>query len=177
MIGGGWDADPRLQDPGEAAAMPSSAVALLDEGALEAWGRQVGAAAVPPLFLCLRGDLGAGKSVLARAVARGAGVVATMPSPTYNLLFRYPAEGGRTVVHLDLYRLDDPDELRELGWEELGAPDEVVLVEWPERAGDDLPPHRWEVTLAAPSPGSPLRQVTVRSLGRPGAIPLPGGAA
>ncbi len=146
---------------------------LLDEEALEAWGRRVGAAVRTPVFLCLRGGLGAGKSVLARAVARGAGVRGGMPSPTYNLLFRYPAGGGRTVVHLDLYRLEDPAELRELGWEELGAPDEVVLVEWPERAGDALPADRWEILLEAPSPTAPLRRVEIRAVGSPSPIPLP----
>ena len=146
---------------------------VLDEPALEAWGRRVGAEVRPPVFLCLRGGLGAGKSVLARAVARGAGVIGTLPSPTYNLLFRYPGSEGRVVVHMDLYRLEDPDELAALGWEELGASGEVVLVEWPERAGDGLPEDRWEVTLDPPHPGSPLRRVEVRAVGRPAAIPLP----
>lgn len=150
---------------------------LLDQEALEAWGKEVGARARPPLFLCLRGDLGAGKSVLARAVARGAGVMGSLPSPTYNLLFRYPAAGGRSVVHLDLYRLEDPEELRELGWEELGAPDEIVLVEWPERAQDSLPGDRWEVELEAPAPGSPLRRIGIHSVGDPNPIPPPPGRA
>lgn len=149
---------------------------LLDQDALEAWGRQVGREAPTPLFLCLRGPLGAGKSVLARAVARGAGVEGGLPSPTFNLLFRYPASAGRTVVHLDLYRLDDPRELMELGWEELGVPGEVVVVEWPERAGSHLPPDRWEVRLDPPAPLSPLRRVEVRPVGHPPSIPLPRGS-
>lgn len=145
---------------------------LLDQEALERWGRRIGAEVRAPVFLCLRGELGAGKSVLARAVARGAGVEGTLPSPTYNLQFRYPARGERTVVHMDLYRLEDPDELAALGWEELGAPGEIVLVEWPTRAGDALPVDRWEVTLEAPRPGSPLRRVSLRAVGHPS--PLPG---
>src|SRR5690606_22612088 len=98
-----------------------SEASRLDERALEAWGRALGAEAPVPLFLALTGPLGAGKSVLARAVARGAGVLGTLPSPTYNLLFRYPASAGRMVVHLDLYRIGSPAELDELGWDELGA--------------------------------------------------------
>ena len=148
--------------------------ALLDEAGVEAWGRRVGAGVQAPVFLCLSGELGAGKSVLARAVARGAGVQGSLPSPTYTLLFRYPAGGDREVVHLDLYRLEDPEELHALGWDELGAPGEIVLVEWPERAGDLLPVHRWEVTLEAPAPGSPLRRVGVRRVGRPSVLPEPG---
>jgi len=146
---------------------------LLDQAGVEEWGRRIGAEVRAPVFLCLRGELGAGKSVLARAVARGAGVEGTLPSPTYNLQFRYPAGGDRTVVHMDLYRLDDPEELAALGWDELGAPDEIVLVEWPERAGEMLPDDRWEVTLDPPRPDSPLRRVTVHAVGRPAAIPLP----
>jgi tRNA threonylcarbamoyladenosine biosynthesis protein TsaE len=147
---------------------------LMDQAELEAWGREVGAHARPPLFLCLRGELGAGKSVLARAVARGAGVSGSIPSPTYNLLFRYPGSGGRAVVHLDLYRVEDPEELRELGWEELGAADEIVMVEWPERAEEGLPEDRWEVRLSSPAAGSPLRRVEVRRVGDAAPIPVPG---
>lgn len=150
---------------------------LLDQEALEDWGRRIGSEVHPPVFLCLRGELGAGKSVLARAVARGAGVTGTLPSPTYNLQFRYPAEGGRTVVHMDLYRLEDPEELGPLGWEELGSPGEIVLVEWPQRAGEMLPADRWEVTLTAPRPGSLLRTVDLRAVGHPSPIPLPAPSA
>ncbi|HET9441387.1 MAG TPA: tRNA (adenosine(37)-N6)-threonylcarbamoyltransferase complex ATPase subunit type 1 TsaE, partial [Longimicrobiales bacterium] len=98
-----------------------------------------------PVVLALRGELGAGKSVLARAVARGAGVSGAMPSPTFNLLFRYETPRGITVSHLDLYRLEDPEEVWELGWRELGESSEIVLIEWPERAEQLLPPVRWDI--------------------------------
>lgn len=129
----------------------TSASASLSQRALEAWGDEVGAAArageLPlPLVIALRGPLGAGKSVLARAVARGAGVAGPMPSPTYNLLFTYELD-GLVVHHLDLYRLDDPDDVWELGWEELGQGSEIVLIEWPERAESLLPVDRWEIRL------------------------------
>src|SRR5690606_31187178 len=91
---------------------------VMDEKGLERWGEQVGGKLRPPLYIALRGDLGAGKSTLARALARGAGVGEAMPSPTFNLLFRYAAAPGVAVVHLDLYRLEDPEEIWELGWED-----------------------------------------------------------
>jgi tRNA threonylcarbamoyladenosine biosynthesis protein TsaE len=138
---------------------------------LVAWGRRIGAEAEPPLFVALSGPLGAGKSVLARAIARGAGVQGPVPSPTFNLLFRYPATHERQIVHLDLYRIAGPAELRELGWYELGAEDELVLVEWPERAGDELPPDRWEVTLSAVEGRPSLRDVKVTRVGAPRALP------
>lgn len=144
---------------------------LLTERELVRWGECVGHEIVPPIFLGLRGQLGAGKSVLARAIARGAGVEAAMPSPTFNLLFRYPARDDAEVVHLDLYRLRDPEDLWELGWEELGQANEIVIVEWPERAGSHLPEDRWDVHLAPPEPGSHLRMVRVDRVGDPPYLP------
>jgi tRNA threonylcarbamoyladenosine biosynthesis protein TsaE len=146
----------------------------LDEHRLAAWGETVGAAVARPAFFALRGDLGAGKSVLARAIARGAGVTARMPSPTFNLLYRYDTPTC-TVTHLDLYRLERADEVWELGWRELPSPDEIVLVEWPERAEALLPPQRYDVTLGN-VPGEPmLRELAVEPRG--GAGPLPGSGA
>lgn len=143
---------------------------VLDEARLESWGERVGRALRPPLFVALRGDLGAGKSTLARALARGAGVTEVMPSPTFNLLFRYAGDGDVTVVHSDLYRLEDPEEVWELGWEELPAPDQIVLVEWPERAEEYLPADRWEIALQE-AQGGAARRVIVRAVGSPASFP------
>lgn len=144
----------------------------LTEPELCRWGELIGATVDPPVLLCLKGPLGAGKSVLARAVGAGAGVAEPMPSPSFNLLFQYDAEKrGATVVHMDLYRLDEADELWELGWEEVGQPDRMVLVEWPERAGGLLPPDYWLIELLM-VPGKPrLRDVSVHRVGHPPEIP------
>ena len=144
---------------------------ILSEEDLVRWGERIGREIRVPVFVGLRGALGAGKSVLARAVARGAGVEGALPSPTFNLLFRYPSRRNVRVVHMDLYRLEDPDELWELGWEEIPGPDELVLVEWPERAGALLPEDRWDVRLEAPSPNSGLREVEVSRVGQPPHLP------
>jgi tRNA threonylcarbamoyl adenosine modification protein YjeE len=98
-------------------------------------------------------------------------VEVAIPSPTFNLLFRYPARNASEIVHLDLYRLRDPDELWELGWEELGTKSELVLVEWPERAGEHLPQDRWDVHLSPPEPGSYLRIVEIHRVGSPPTLP------
>lgn len=143
----------------------------LTEEALESWGRAIGAEVPPPLVLALSGPLGAGKSVLARAVARGAGVTGPVPSPTFNILFRYPRPAGGEVVHLDLYRLATPDELWELGWEELGDAHEMVIVEWPERAGPHLPEPRWDIDLRPVADQRALRSLRAIPVG--GAPELP----
>jgi tRNA threonylcarbamoyl adenosine modification protein YjeE len=145
--------------------------AVLTEEALVAWGRRIGAEARTPMVLALRGDLGAGKSTLARAVAHGAGVEGDVPSPTFNLVFRYDTPRGVQVHHLDLYRLERPDEVWELGWAELGGADDLVLIEWPQRAEALLPVPRWEVALE--EEGDPdVRRVDARPIGDP--LPLPG---
>ena len=104
-------------------------------------------------------------------MARGAGVEETLPSPTFNVMFRYETPGSGSVVHADLYRLDSPDELFEIGWDDVLADDGIVLVEWPERAGQELPDDRWEVELKI-LPGEPeVRIVDVHRHGSPNHMP------
>lgn len=86
----------------------------------------------------LHGDLGAGKSVFARGVARGMGVTGAMPSPTFTLMIPY--EGNKKLYHFDLYRLNDPDEFYAAGLDEFIGGDGVALVEWPEMADIDPVP-------------------------------------
>src|SRR5215218_8704031 len=118
---------------------PRSRLALTRDE-LVAWGEALGRAAQPPLVVTLAGDLGAGKTTLAQAICRGFGVTEEVTSPTYALVHEY--HGGRApVYHLDLYRLRDAGELTNLGWDDVVSSHALVLVEWPERAGDRLPPH------------------------------------
>ena len=144
---------------------------ILDEQDLVRWGERIGARIQPPLCVVLTGPVGAGKSVLARAIVHGAGVGEVVPSPTFNLLFRYQAPHGIQIVHVDLYRLEQPDDLWEIGWEELGALDEVLLIEWPERAGELLPEDRWEVSLEVADGDALRRSVEVTRVGDPSFLP------
>lgn len=141
----------------------------VSEEQLTAWGEKIGASTALPLVLALRGELGAGKSVLARAVARGAGVEGAMPSPTFNLLFRYTGAKGAEVIHIDLFRLEAEDDVWELGWSELGEGRQIVLIEWPERAEALLPGDRWDIQLAVAGEGE--RAVFARSVGEPPGLP------
>jgi tRNA threonylcarbamoyladenosine biosynthesis protein TsaE len=86
----------------------------------------------------LAGDLGTGKSTFARGALRALGARGAVKSPSYTLLETYELP-AITVVHLDLYRLRDPDELEHLGLSDYYLPGHLWLVEWPERAGGRLP--------------------------------------
>lgn len=143
----------------------------LDEHELQRWGLRIGQAVEAPVVIALKGPLGAGKSVLARAIGEGVGVREPMPSPSYNLLLRYATESDRDVVHLDLYRLEGPDELWELGWSQLGDDGEVVLIEWPERAGDLMPPDHWLIDIVSVDGEPLLRDVEVHRIGCPPELP------
>lgn len=92
----------------------------------------------PGAVIYLQGPLGAGKTTLARGLLRALGVTGTVRSPTYTLLEPYEV-GGRTLVHLDLYRLRDPAELESLGLRDYPRERCWWVVEWPERAGTLLP--------------------------------------
>ena len=146
----------------------------LTEAELRQWGRRLGESLEVPIVLALAGPLGAGKSVLARAIGEGAGVREPMPSPTFTLLQRYLASRGREVVHLDLYRLASSDELWELGWVQIPGDDDIVLIEWPDRAEGLLPPDHWVITLSLPLDQPELRSVEIRTVGEPRELgPLP----
>jgi tRNA threonylcarbamoyl adenosine modification protein YjeE len=91
-----------------------------------------------PLVVAIMGELGAGKTTLVKAICRGAGVGAEVTSPTFALVHRYDGERF-PVYHLDLYRLGSPEELTNIGWDDIVNEHALVLVEWPERAGARLP--------------------------------------
>ena len=103
-----------------------------------ALGRALGAFLRPGDSLLLSGDLGTGKSVLARGAARALGVEGPMPSPSFTILFPY--EGKCPVYHFDLYRLSGPDEFEAAGLDEWFGGAGVCLVEWPETVDLDARP-------------------------------------
>lgn len=110
----------------------------LSEAALTAEGEALGRSLPPRSVLLFEGELGAGKTTLVRAVARGLGVATPATSPTYALVHHYQGRRG-PVFHLDCYRLRSPDEAADLDWERLAAEGDALLIEWPERAGAWVP--------------------------------------
>src|SRR5690606_3050578 len=126
---------------GDGDGKPSARVELFEsEDALAAaageTARRWATARIAPLVVAFSGDLGTGKTTWVRAMLRGLGYSGRVPSPTYTLVEHYPLpEAGITVVHLDLYRLADEDELDNLGLRDwLAEPATWLLVEWPERS-------------------------------------------
>jgi tRNA threonylcarbamoyl adenosine modification protein YjeE len=118
---------------------------LVDGAATEALGARIARGLAVGDAVALEGDLGAGKTTLARAVLRALGVAEEVPSPTFTLVQQYDTP-LLTVRHYDLYRLAGAAELGELGLDE--ALDEgAALIEWPERAGNRLPPGTLHVVL------------------------------
>lgn len=127
---------------------------LPDTDATEALGQALARTRPAVAVVHLRGDLGAGKSTLARALLRALGVAGAIRSPTYTLVERYPVEGGE-AWHLDLYRIGDAGELEFLGLDEGAAV--LWLVEWPERGGAALPRADLQVDLSVEGGGRAVR--------------------
>lgn len=128
---------------------------LADLGATTRLGAGIAAALHPGDCVALWGDLGAGKTTLARAILRGLGVTEDVPSPTFTLVQSYEAP-HLLVSHYDLYRLKQPRELEELGFDDALAQG-AVLVEWPQRAPEALPPDALHVRLALADDGRRAR--------------------
>ncbi|HEY2896382.1 MAG TPA: tRNA (adenosine(37)-N6)-threonylcarbamoyltransferase complex ATPase subunit type 1 TsaE [Gemmatimonadaceae bacterium] len=126
-------------------AAPRGHIALTRDE-LVAWGERFGKSAHARLVVAIAGDLGAGKTTLVQAICRGAGVTTEVTSPTYALVHEY--QGDRfPIYHLDLYRLEEPEDLTNLGWDDMLRANALVLVEWPERGGDRIPPDAVPIDL------------------------------
>ncbi len=120
---------------------------LLDLAATGRLGALLAAVLRPPLLIGLRGELGAGKTSLVRAIIQTRLPGMRVKSPTFTLLESY--ELNESVLHhLDLYRMESPEQLMQLGLDELLAADAVVLVEWPERGSGVLPAIDFDIELS-----------------------------
>ena len=116
----------------------------------------------PGSIICLDGDLGVGKSVFARGFARGLGITEPVTSPTFTLVQIY--EGGRlNMYHFDVYRICDPSEMYDIGYEDYFYSDGVCLVEWASLISELIPDYAIKVSIEKNiSKGYDYRKITIK---------------
>jgi tRNA threonylcarbamoyladenosine biosynthesis protein TsaE len=116
-------------------------ILLEDEQKMQVFGEkiaQVIGQINAPLLILLNGDLGAGKTTLSRGILKGLGHRGAVKSPTYTLVEPYDLEVGK-VFHFDLYRLVDPEELYDIGFNDYLSESQLCMIEWPDKGGSLLP--------------------------------------
>lgn len=126
--------------------MRTYTLALPDAAATECAGACLARALAPGMVVTLRGDLGAGKTTLARGILRGLGWVGPVKSPTYALVEHYSLS-NLYLYHFDFYRFDNPGDWDDAGFAECFRDDTLCLVEWPERVAGRLPAPDVEIAL------------------------------
>ena len=109
-------------------------------------GKKLSAHLKAGYVVLLQGDLGAGKSEFARGVARGLGITGAVPSPSFTILNAYD-EGSIPLYHFDWYRIEEAQEIYDMGMEEQLGGDGIALIEWSERARECLPEKLLEITI------------------------------
>ncbi len=110
----------------------------------------------------LSGDLGAGKTTLSQAIARELGVKENVISPTFVIMKIYELTGKKWkhLIHIDAYRLESGTEIQKLGWQEMIAdPKNLILIEWPEKVADVMPPNAHKISLM--HKGDDMRHITL----------------
>jgi tRNA threonylcarbamoyladenosine biosynthesis protein TsaE len=129
----------------------------------ERLGEHVGRLLEAGDIVCLYGELGSGKTVLTKGLARGLGVhERSVRSPSFVLMQRY--QGRVPVYHADLYRLDKPTDLEDIGLREFLGGDGVVVIEWADKLEPPLPAERLEITIAHQTEETRLITITLRGM-------------
>lgn len=118
----------------------------------------------PGDWVGLTGPLGAGKTVWARGMGRGMGILQQIVSPTFALVNVY--EGRVRFCHLDLYRLHSPEELNDLGLEELADEQSIVVIEWATRLPAARFPFRWEININRPPGEENQREIIITEIAK-----------
>ena len=139
-------------------------IALADEAATMVLGAALAgnAALLPGAVIYLSGDLGAGKTTLTRGLLRALGFTGRVKSPTYTLVELYVIS-KLNLYHFDFYRFSDPEEWQEAGFRDLFNPQNMCLVEWPEKAQDLLPLPDLKITLKPTLEASRIATVTTHT--------------
>ena len=120
---------------------------LRSEQEVEAYGVRLGREARPGQVIALTGDLGAGKTTLTKAIARGLGISETVTSPTFTIVKEYRS-GRLPLFHFDVYRIGDVEEMYELGYEEYFFGDGVCVIEWADLIEELIPEDALKISIA-----------------------------
>ncbi len=124
-------------------------------------GKKLGEQASPGDVFALLGDLGVGKTVFTQGFAEGLGITEPVNSPTFTILQIYE-EGRIPLYHFDVYRIGDPEEMEEIGFEEYTEGEGVCLIEWANLIEEILPPETRTITIAKDlSKGLDYRKITI----------------
>ncbi len=102
----------------------------------------------PKAFYALRGDLGAGKTCFVQGLAAALGIKDAVCSPTFTIVNEYTNAKGVRLIHVDLYRISGPEDLDSIGWDDYLDSGDAMAVEWPGRAGGELPARAILVEIA-----------------------------
>ena len=123
--------------------------------------KKMGSEALPGQIICLEGDLGVGKTVFAKGLALGLGLSEPVSSPTFTIVKTY--EGGRLpLYHFDVYRIEEPEEMEEIGYEDFFFSDGLTVIEWPSRIEELIPEEAVRVRIEKdPRMGFDFRRITV----------------
>lgn len=100
----------------------------------------------PSDVICLRGDLGVGKTAFVQGLVKGLGVTEPISSPTFTIVNCYTG-GKMPIYHFDVYRIEDSDEMYEIGFDEYVYGDGVTVIEWPDNIADILPDNAYNITI------------------------------
>lgn len=129
------------------------------------FGKKLGSQAQAGQVYCLYGDLGVGKTVFTQGFAAGLGITEPVNSPTFTILQVYE-EGRLPFYHFDVYRVADPDEMDEIGFDEYVDGDGVSFIEWANLIDEILPEHRFEITIEKDlEKGFDYRKITMTEVG------------
>lgn len=122
--------------------------------------------AQPGQVYCLYGDLGVGKTIFTKGFAAGLGITETVSSPTFTIIQIYD-DGRMPLYHFDVYRIGDPEEMMETGFDDYICGDGVCFIEWADLIREILPEDRIDITIEKdPEKGFDYRRITVEKRGR-----------